>query len=223
MAHEEIIAKIQFPALICSSVFAQILVSNWYDLVSLGDTRNRWPDRKYWVPGKLLDCSGQEFVLRDVTNIPKMPFWLKPVVPILGVRWYLGVFKADLNISDPSQLTLLAYKKHVVAAVKKEVLQGVTRKKRISMITDSLSFDEILYVLWGKEEFEKSGKIFVPRVGSELSLYEHDLEMERKKFAGKTYMEIQAEPSKIHPLISGLLVVLLLFAVHFIASKLNSN
>jgi hypothetical protein len=166
----DVTAKINYPAIQFFTARypgapAFTVVRNWQELVFRGPNQ-RWPLRRFWVPGGLLDSSGQEFVLTDILNLPKIPFWMRPIDPIFGSHWYLGDYEIRLVVEEPVQLDLEQYKTKLKILAAKQLVQGTNRKKLKEMLSLSQSFEEGIYVLWGKEAFELQACPWRPPPGS---------------------------------------------------------
>jgi hypothetical protein len=170
-------AKVSFPAVQYSTLpnskkFVHGHVLSMDELTKRTGHYTTWPKLRFWVPGGIYDCTGQHFVFRDVRNIPKMPFWLKPFDRLFGSGWFLKTWEADLVIDEPIQLSLEEFKIKLCALAGTTMVQGITRKKLKELIMSAQSYNEVIYVMCGADAFSQTNPPWHPPPESEIALYE---------------------------------------------------
>jgi hypothetical protein len=145
----------------------------------LGKDIGRWPKLRMWVPGGICDRTGQHFLFNAVTNLPSIPWWLKPFDPIVGSAWYLKNWEADIDLDGPYQMTLDEYKSKVCGLVNTTIVQGISRIKRKALIRSADSFEEIIYIV-NPEVFAGSDFQWAPPPNSEIVKYERSYNHDRR-------------------------------------------
>jgi hypothetical protein len=150
------VPNISFPAIqyfepgLTRPIVVQKLVKSWPEVVNHG---SRWPLRRFWVPGGILDSEGKQFIIQDILNISTMPFFLKPFDALFGSVWYLGRFEAELIISEPKQLTLEDFRDLLARLVGRErsfhAGQGVGYKKYQQLIRKAPTYAAAIVALYG--------------------------------------------------------------------------
>jgi hypothetical protein len=210
-------AKVAFPAIFHfidgdSGKRWHYHVTDWQDLSSVkAGAIDLWPKLDFWVPGGLFDCAGQEFVFRNVSNIPALPSYLKPVVAIIGARWLLGRFEAQIEMDGPFPLSLDQFKERLKKLAGTTLVQGITRRKLKELIELSSSYKEAIYVMCGPDAFAKSNPPWTPVPGTPL----YEREQAELVSLGKLYKS--PAPSRSNwPLT---LIVLFAFAVLFAVTR----
>jgi hypothetical protein len=118
--------KINFPAvryfepeLNAKPAVTNFLVRDW-DEAFVRNFRWRWPSYESYVPGGLMDSSGQHFVIAGLRNWKPCPWWLKPLDWTIGVFLVLGPYELDPILEGPEQLTLDDFKERLCKLVGRE-------------------------------------------------------------------------------------------------------
>lgn len=92
----------------------------------------RWPPREWCLPGGILDASGNQFEVLDLTGRRPCPAWLRPLDDVIGwaaFRLLVGR-QFQLRLGSPQNLTLDQAKSFVGQMLYGEPFASASRSDR---------------------------------------------------------------------------------------------
>jgi hypothetical protein len=153
-------ARINFPAIRyfephprAETRVTKYLVRDWNEAF-VRNYRWRWPSYESYVPGGILDHTGQHFMITALKNWKPCPWWLKPLDWTIGVFSVIGPWELDPVLKGPEQLPLDEFKERLCKLVGRERnlhsggevgYRGL--QKRIRAASD---YERCIFAIYGK-------------------------------------------------------------------------